>query len=56
MKKLMHGILYLDKAPKLVELIPTAIAKITAKVKQNNIRGSRKGIEINLIAPPFRIK
>jgi len=49
----MHGILYLDRAPKLADAVPTAIANTIAKTKHISIRGSENAIEKNFFAPFF---
>lgn len=49
----MQGILYLDKAPKLADEIPTATAKTKAKIKHINIRGSEKERRKKFFGPFF---
>src|SRR5687768_7805437 len=48
----MHGILYLDKAPKLLVDAPTAIAKTMAKTKHISMRGSAK-VSLKYFMTPF---
>ena len=52
----MQGILYLDRAPKLAEDTPTAMANTKANIKHISIRGSEKGTVKNLRIPFLYIK
>lgn len=51
----MHGILYLDKAPKLAVALPIAAAKAKEKTKHINIRGSENGNAKNFLTPLLNI-